>query len=87
MTELLQRAIAEIQKLPAETQDAIAARILEDLNDERAWDTQFAATTDDQWARMIEQLRDEIRTGGTVDLDDVFPPRAAREVSQAGENW
>ena len=77
MTELLQRAIAEIQKLPANEQDAIAARILADLEDEQAWAAQFDATTDDQWNRMVEQVRHEIRTGDVVDLDDVFPPRAA----------
>ena len=31
MTELLQRAIAEIEKLPAEVQDAVASRLLADL--------------------------------------------------------
>ena len=77
MTELLQRAIAEMQKLPADAQDAIPARILADLEDEQAWTAQFSATTDDQWVRMAEQVRHEIRTGDVVDLDDVFPPRAA----------
>lgn len=62
MTELLQRAIAEIQKLPADTQDAIAARILADLEDEQAWATQFAATTDQQWDRMVEQVRRDTET-------------------------
>jgi hypothetical protein len=77
MTELLQRAIAEIQKLSAEEQDAIAARILADLEDEQTWAAQFAATTDDQWARIADQARLEIGTGGTVDLDDFFPLRPA----------
>jgi hypothetical protein len=77
MTELLQRAIAEIQRLPAEEQDAIAARILADLEDERAWAAQFASTTDDQWARMVEQVRRDIAAGDTVPLDDVFPPVAS----------
>lgn len=77
MTELLQRAIAEIQQLPAEEQDAIAARILADLEDERAWAAQFAATTDDQWARMVDQVRQDIAAGDTMPLDDVFPPRAS----------
>jgi hypothetical protein len=77
MTELLQRAIAEIQKMPADTQDAIAARILADLEDEQTWAAQFAATTDAQWDRMVDQVRHEIRTGDVVDLDNVFPPRAA----------
>jgi hypothetical protein len=77
MTELLQRAIAEIQRLPAEEQDAIAARILADLDDERAWAAQFATTTDDQWDRMAEQVRRDIAAGGTVQLDDVFPLKAS----------
>jgi hypothetical protein len=77
MTELLQRAIAEIQKLPADTQDAIAARILADLEDEQAWAAQFAATTDDQWDRLAEQVRRDFRTGDTAALDDVFPPKSA----------
>jgi hypothetical protein len=71
MTELLQRAIAEIQQLPAEEQDAIAARILAELEDERAWTAQFAATTDDQWARMADEVRREIAAGGTVPLEEV----------------
>ena len=62
MTELLQRAIAEIQKLPADTQDAIAARILADLEDEQAWAAQFASTSDDQWDRMAEQVRRDTKT-------------------------
>lgn len=65
MTELLQRAIAEIQKLPTDTQDAIAARILADLEDEQAWAAHFAATTDDQWARMVEQVRRDPETTGS----------------------
>jgi hypothetical protein len=77
MTELLQRAIAEIQKLPADTQDAIAARILADLEDERAWDTQFTSTTEDQWDRLAKQVQQDIRTGGTVGLDDVFPAKTS----------
>ena len=78
MTELLQRAIAEIQKLPADTQDAIAARILADLEDEQEWAAQFAATTDDQWSRMVEQVRRDITTGGTTALEDIFPPKSAK---------
>jgi hypothetical protein len=78
MTELLQRAIAEIQQLPAEEQDAIAARILAELEDDRHWAAQFAATTDDQWARMVEEVRRDIEAGDTVPLDDVFPPQAPK---------
>ncbi len=38
MTELLERAIARLKTLPASDQDAIAAMILEELEDELRWD-------------------------------------------------
>ncbi|MEK6285262.1 MAG: hypothetical protein AABO57_05935 [Acidobacteriota bacterium] len=73
MTELLERAITEIGKRPAEEQDAIAARILAELADEEEWTTRFNATTDQQWDRLSELARQEIRAGDTNPLDDVFP--------------
>ena len=60
MTKLLQQVIAEIEKLPAEQQDAIAARFLAQLQDEQKWETRFTATTDDQWDRMAAMVRQEI---------------------------
>jgi hypothetical protein len=74
MTTLLQRAVAEVEKLPAEDQDAIAARLLAEVDDERQWDTRFASTTDDQWDRLAAEVRREVAAGGTLPLDDVFPP-------------
>jgi phage I-like protein len=73
MTELLQQAIAQIQELPPDQQDAIAARLLAELQDEKKWETRFAATTDDQWDQMAAIVRQEIAKGETVPLSDVFP--------------
>ena len=73
MTKLLQQALAQIEKLPPDQQDAIAARFLEELKDEQKWETRFAATTDDQWDQMAEMVRQEIASGETVPLDEVFP--------------
>jgi hypothetical protein len=73
MTELLQQAIAQIQQLPPDQQDAIAARFLAEIQDEQKWEAQFAATTDDQWDRMAAIVRQEIAKGETVPLDEVFP--------------
>ena len=73
MTELLQQAIALIEKLPAEQQNAIATQLLADLQDDQKWETRFAATTDDQWDRMVAMVRQEIASGETVTLDTVFP--------------
>lgn len=73
MTELLQQAIAQIQQLSPEQQDAIAARFLAELQDEQKWENLFAATTDDQWDQMAAMVRQEIVKGETVLLDQVFP--------------
>jgi hypothetical protein len=73
MTELLQQAIAQIQQLPPDQQDAIAARFLAELQDEQKWEARFAATTDDQWDQMAAMVRQEIAKGETVPLEEVFP--------------
>ena len=67
MTELLQRAIAEIEKLPGDAQDAVATRILENLADEQAWTERFEATSTEQWDRLAEMARREI-ADGTIPL-------------------
>lgn len=74
MTELLQQAIAQIQQLPSDQQDAIAARFLAELQDEQEWEARFAATKDDQWDQMAAMIRREITKGETTPLDEVFPP-------------
>ena len=73
MTKLLEQAIVEIDKLPEDAQDAIAARLLADLEDEKEWAARFAATPDAQWDRMAAMARREIADGDTTPLDDVFP--------------
>ena len=72
MADLLEQVVAEIQKLPQDQRDAIAARILTDLKDDQAWTERFEATTDEQWDRLAESARREIAAGYTVPLDDVF---------------
>ena len=71
MTKLLRQAISEIQKLSPEQQDAIAFRFLEELQVEQNWSTCFDSTTDEQWDRMAEMVR-EINDGETVLLEDVL---------------
>jgi hypothetical protein len=62
MTTLLEKALAEVTKLTPEAQDAIAALILEELNDEQRWDTTFAATQP-QLAKLAGKVREDIRAG------------------------
>jgi hypothetical protein len=73
MTELLRQAIAQIEKLSPDQQDAIAARFLAESQEEQAWESSFAATTDDHWDLMAAMVRQEIVKGETVPLNEVFP--------------
>ena len=57
MTTRLQQAFSEAEKLPADAQDAIAARLLAEIEDERAWTARFDATTEDQWDRIAAEAR------------------------------
>lgn len=67
MTQLLEQALAQVQKLSAAEQDAIAALILDELADENRWDESFARSQD-QLARLAEKVREDIRAGRVHDL-------------------
>jgi hypothetical protein len=71
MTELLKKAIEAVSRLPPESQDAIAARLLMELEDERSWDEAFAGSQD-KLARMADAALDEFKTGKTVPLEDIL---------------
>ena len=73
MVRLLEQVVAEIEKLPEDAQDAIAARLLADLADEKAWSARFAETSEAQWERMAALVRQHIAAEEPVPLDDVFP--------------
>jgi hypothetical protein len=68
MTDLLTKAFRAVSALPAEEQDAWAARILAELEDERRWNEQFAANPE-----LLERLADEAHqdylAGRTEQLD------------------
>ena len=72
MTELLERAITAVKMLPSEVQDAIASRLLSEIDDEQAWNIRFITTTDTQWDYLADKVRRSIATGKTTPLDDVF---------------
>lgn len=68
MVQLMEKALAEINKLPAEEQETFAAWILNELASERRWDAAFADSGD-----LLDQLADEAlgehRAGKTLPLD------------------
>ena len=75
MTKLLERAFSEAAALPEAEQDALAARILAEIEDERGWDRRFAATSDAQWDKMAAKARREIENEGSKALNDVIRGR------------
>lgn len=56
MSQLLERAVEAVRKLPNEDQEAIAALILAEIEDDRLWEESFA--------RSPEKLRDLAARGG-----------------------
>ncbi|MEH2047077.1 hypothetical protein [Nostoc sp.] len=68
MTELLEQAIAKLKNLPANEQDAIAAMILEELEDERSWDEAFGRSPD-LLAFLATEAMAEYRADKTQELD------------------
>ncbi|ACB52459.1 hypothetical protein cce_3111 [Crocosphaera subtropica ATCC 51142] len=73
MTELLEKVITELKKLPPDQQDAIASRWMDELKDEQQWTEKFESTTDEQWDKIADLVRQEISNGETTPLDKVFP--------------
>ena len=71
MTKLLERAVTEASARPESEQDALAALILAEINDERAWDRAFDATTDGQRDTLADMARRDIAAGDSSSLDDV----------------
>lgn len=68
MTELLERAIARLQALPESEQDAIAAMILEEIEDDRHWDESFSRSPN-ILAKLAASAMVEYRAGQTQELD------------------
>jgi hypothetical protein len=68
MTELLERAIARLQNLPENEQNAIALIILEEIEEERRWDEAFSRSPD-ILAKLAASAMAEYRADKTQELD------------------
>lgn len=68
MTELLERAIATLQTLPESEQNAIAAMILEEIENEQRWDKSFSRSPN-ILAKLAASAMAEYRAGKTQELD------------------
>jgi hypothetical protein len=71
MTKLLEKALEKVSSLPQDEQDAIAAQILAELEDEAAWERRFA-TQQGELRRLADEAVAEHRRGETRSLDDLL---------------
>ncbi len=67
MTQLLEKALREVAKLPPSEQDAVAAILLEELASEQKWGELFAKSQD-LLAQMAGEALGEDRSGKTKPL-------------------
>ena len=62
MSELLEQAFAEARKLPAAEQDAIAALILEEIEDDRRWE-EVVDRSPGKLAALAVRAEEQVRAG------------------------
>jgi hypothetical protein len=67
MTQLLEKALSEVAKLPASEQDAVAAILLDEIASEQRWSTSFAGSQT-LLAKLAEQALAEYAAGRTKPL-------------------
>ena len=68
MRKMLQQAVEQVSKLPPRDQDAIAARILEEIASEKRWQELFAKSQP-QLERLAKEAVAEYEAGLTEELD------------------
>ena len=74
MTSRLRDALVEAEQPPAKDQDAIASRLLAEVEAEQEWAARFAEMADDQWCRNAAAMRQDGATGRAHPLDEASPP-------------
>ena len=67
MTQLPEKALNEVAKLPPSEQDALAAILLEELASEKKWSELFAQSQD-VLAKLAEEALAEHRAGKSTPL-------------------
>ena len=62
MSPLLEHAVAEARKLPDADQEAIAALILQEIEEDRKWEESFARSPEKLRA-LAERAAEQVRAG------------------------
>jgi len=73
MNALLEKALAEVARLPESEQEAIATLILDEIAADRVWDERFARTQD-QLGDLVRSARAEVARGDVLSGDPFDRP-------------
>ena len=68
MGAVLEKAIAELTKLPEQEQDEMGRWLLEELTSERAWTVRFGSSQD-ALAKLAGETREALARGQATELD------------------
>ena len=72
MNKMLERAIAEVARLPEDEQETIACLMLEEVEAERGWDERFARS-ENKLAELARRAKAQHARGESTPL--VFPQK------------
>jgi hypothetical protein len=84
MNKRLEQAIAQLKTLPEDRQDAIATRILEELEDDQRWDESFTRSPD-LLAKLATEAMADYQAGKTqnVQSNEIKPPKTFLQTAQS----
>lgn len=73
MNKLLEKAFAEVSRLPEDEQETIASLIIEEIEAESEWEQRFA-NSQDQLGLLVRQAREEVERGDVLPFDPATRP-------------
>ena len=74
MNAALKKAFERAERLPEAMQESLASIILQEIEDESAWDERFAATQD-QLGELVRRARAEVVEAGALPYDPSNRPK------------
>jgi hypothetical protein len=74
MNALLEKALAEVARLPDAEQEAIASLILDEIAAEQGWDERFARTQN-QLGELVRRARANFESGDVLPFDPSDRPQ------------
>jgi hypoxanthine-guanine phosphoribosyltransferase len=64
--------ITRLKQKPPEKQEALASKFLSEMDDEEKWEQAFNQTTEKQWAKLADDIKNRIENEELLSVEDVF---------------